>query len=185
MDSKNYLNSLEILSNDFRRITEFVEPVDANLDTYSHRLYELFLRACTDFESACKEKLVADGYQKSPKDMNIYDYKTLEANLSLEAVEVGILLWRPRVAYVQPFMNWSRANPPLQWYSDYNTVKHNRNTSFPRANLGNVRLALSGLYALLEKLRVLPRGFGHRERSVGGFKESWYTRQIFSIRVPI
>jgi hypothetical protein len=186
MDSESYLSSFEILSNDFRRITEFVEPVDANLSTYSHRLYELLLRACTDFESVCKERLVVDGCKKSPRDMKIYDYRVLEATLFLERVEVGVLVWRPNVDYVRPFIDWSSASPPLQWYSNYNKVKHNRNTSFSLASLENVRLALSGLFALLARLGVLSTNkFGYQERHYNGFKESLYPGQIFSLRVPV
>lgn len=186
MDSESYLSSLEILSGDFRRLTEFVEPVDANLSTYSHRLYELLLRACTDFESAYKEKLIADGCTKRPSDMNINDYKTLESSLGLEQVEVGILIWRPGTAYIRPFANWSTLNPPLPWYRDYNQVKHNRNTRFSLASLENVRLALSGLFALLAGLEILPTiQVGYQERHTGGFKEVLYPRQIFSVRYPI
>lgn len=186
MRTESYLSSFEILSGDFRRLTEFVEPVNANLGTYSHRLYELLLRACTDFESACKEKLIADGSTKRSSDMNINDYKTLESSLGLEQVEVGILIWRPSAAYIRPFVNWSTVNPPLSWYRDYNQVKHNRNTLFSLANLENVRSALSGLFALLAQLGILPTNqVGHQERHIGGFKEVLYPQQIFSVRYPI
>ena len=155
MDKKSFLGSFLIIVNDLRRITEFIEPVDVNLYVYSHRLHELLLRICTDFESICKEKLIEDGYTKKPDQMNIYDYKTLEKSLVLEKVEVGLLFWRPDIVYVQPFKDWSSANPPLIWYSDYNKVKHNRNTDFSKANLNNVRLAFAGLFALLAKLDFL------------------------------
>ena len=184
MDIEPYLSSLEILSGDFRRLTEFVEPVDANLSTYSYRLYELLLRACTDFESVCKEKLVADEYAKQPSDMNINDYKTLETSLKLEQVEVGILIWRPSVVYIRPFISWSTSSPPLSWYRDYNQVKHNRNSRFSLANLANVRLAIAGLFALLARLGIIPVKAGHQERHINSLKEDVYVGQIFSVRYP-
>ena len=102
MSTESHLSSFEILSGDFRRLTEFVEPVDANLGTYSHQ------------------------------------------------------------------------------------VKHNRNTLFSLANLENVRSALSGLFALLAQLGILPTNqVGHQERHIGGFKEVLYPQQIFSVRYPI
>src|ERR1044071_5159083 len=104
-----YVGAFRMLNDDFRRLAEYVEPVDQNLSTYSHRLYELLLRACTEFESACKELLVAGGNPKKPSDMNIRDYRTLEASLKLEAVEVGILIWQPAKTYVKPFDRWSSA----------------------------------------------------------------------------
>src|SRR5258705_13888251 len=105
----SYLASFEILCADFRRLSEYIEPADANLRSYSHRLYELLLRACTDFESACKEELVATGYAKPLGEMNINDYKTLEGSLNLETFYVGVLIWRPSPAYIQPFAGWSSA----------------------------------------------------------------------------
>jgi hypothetical protein len=186
MNTESYLSSFEILSGDFRRLTEFVEPIDGNLNTYSHRLYELLLRACTDFESVCKEKLIANGFTKRSSDMNINDYKTLESSLGLEQVEAGVLIWRPNAAYVRPFVNWSAVNPPLSWYRDYNQVKHNRNARFSLANLENVRFALSGLFVLLAQLAILPTSqVGYQERHTGGFKEVLYPGQIFSVRHPI
>ena len=130
MVSGSYVSSIEILFDDFHRLTEFVEPVDTNLETHSHRLYELLLRACTDFESACKERLVADGFTKNPIRMDINDYKTLEQTLELENIEVGILIWRPDVPYIRPFANWSTEAPPLCWYHDYNHQAQSK-YSFP------------------------------------------------------
>ena len=53
-----YLAAFELLQADFRRLGEYVELNDANLSTFSHRLYELLVRTCTEFESLCKELLV-------------------------------------------------------------------------------------------------------------------------------
>jgi hypothetical protein len=179
-----YLSAFKMLSDDFRRLLEYVEPVDANLDTYSHRLYELLLRACTEFESACKELLIAAGASKKPSDMKIRDYKTLEPSLSLESREVGILVWQPRIAYVKPFDGWSTATLPVAWYSAYNKVKHNRNTEFARANLENVRCAIAGQFALLAVAGVIDANvLGYQERTAkGGIgRECVYPGHIFSL----
>src|SRR5687768_848045 len=125
MATSDYSASFEILAADFRRLLEYVEPTDANLSTYSHRLFELLVRICTDFESACKERLVHDGYAKKPSDLNVFDYRTLESSLLLERDEVGVSLWRPDSIYLRPFEGWSSNDPPLRWYSAYNKVKHN------------------------------------------------------------
>ncbi len=177
----SYLASFEILCSDFRRLAEYVEPSDANLKTYSYRLYELLLRACTDFESVCKEELVAADCAKPPADMNINDYKTLEGRLHLEQVHVGLLIWRPVPAYIQPFAGWSAAVPPLAWYKAYNTVKHNRNSQFEEASLDQVRHSLAGLFAILAELNVIKKNqTGHKERDApGGLREDVYPGHIF------
>jgi hypothetical protein len=40
-----------LLEKDLLRLFEYVEPTDNNIQTYSHRTYELFLRAATEFET--------------------------------------------------------------------------------------------------------------------------------------
>ncbi|MGI8786015.1 MAG: hypothetical protein ACR2L2_20470 [Acidobacteriota bacterium] len=178
-----YLSAFRILSDDFRRLREYVEPADQNLGTYSHRLYELLLRACAEFESACKELLVSGGATKKPGEMSITDYKTLESSLHLEALEVGILFWQPKPSYVKPFDGWSTAKPPLSWYTDYNEVKHNRNTEFARANLNNVRHAIAGQFALLAIVGVIHGVAGYQERPAkgGAATECVYPGYTFSL----
>ena len=156
MDAGPYRSAFLLLRDDIRQLTAYVEPTDDNLSVYSHRLYEILLRASTEFESLCREQLASTGYSKPTHDQNINDYRTLEASLHLEACSVGVHLWRPTPRYVKPFLDWSTATPPLHWYDAYNQVKHNRNTNFPRANLGNALSAVAGLFVILCRLQILP-----------------------------
>lgn len=149
-----YEPSFRLLVQDFEELLAFVEPVDANLATYSHRSYELLLRACTEFESLSKQASVAADSPKQPSNMNVLDYVLLEASVPLSTFEVGMLIWRPKPTYVRPFSGWQTVTPPLNWYNDYNKVKHNRNTEFSRASLENLRLAICALYLLLVKTHV-------------------------------
>ncbi len=118
--------------------------------------------------------------------MDINDYKTLEPRLNLEPVEVGWHIWRPTPFYVQPFVGWFANTPPLGWYGDYNQVKHNRNARFPLANLSNARLALSGVFAVLGRLKLLPNNLpGHRYRDLGRQIDIHYVPYPqLSLRIP-
>ena len=179
-----YASAFAILSEDLRYLTEYVEPTDANLTTYSHRLYELLLRACTEWESICKDALVSAGSPKNPKYMDVNDYKTLEPVLQLESVKIGLVFWRPQTVAVQPYKDWSAATPPLSWYSAYNSVKHNRNSQFEQATLENVRLAVAAVFALHERFHWLPRG-ERAGTTLTGMDTKWdYPGQIFSFEGP-
>jgi len=170
---------------DLRHLCEYIEPTDPNLNVFSHRVYELFLRTCTEWESLCKDALVSAGYQKTPQEkMGIYDYRELESTFSLEGVEVGVLFWRPAPTYICPYQDWRSSDPPLTWYSDYNSVKHNRNVEFPRANFDNLRLAAAALFVLHAKLHLIPVRPGQSERPTKAYTETVFVGQIFSIRVP-
>lgn len=49
----------------------YIEPSDDNKDTYSHRIYELYLRTCTEFEANAKFILKSNGYNNAKR---ILDY---------------------------------------------------------------------------------------------------------------
>ena len=160
-----YLAAFNLLQEDFRRLGEYVELNDANLSTFSIRLYELLLRACTEFESLCKELLVERRYRKKPPNMNIDDYKTLQGPWDFESKSVGVLRWMREPCYVDPFHKWSTAKPPLPWYDAYNAVKHNRHTEFRKASLKNVRNAIAGQFALIVETSLIAQsGASMREQ---------------------
>ena len=181
----SYVGAFDVIMGDLRHLCEYIEPSDSNLKVYSHRVYELLLRTCTEWESLCKDVLVSAGYQKTPPDkMGIYDYRELEVPFSLQGIEVGVLFWRPAPTYIHPYKGWKSSDPPLAWYSDYNTVKHNRNVEFPRANLDNLRLAVAALFVLHAKLKLIPVRAGQTERPTKNYTEIVFVGQIFSIRIP-
>ncbi|MCX5801824.1 MAG: hypothetical protein NTX17_10640 [Candidatus Eisenbacteria bacterium] len=147
----SYKASFDLLRKELEQLTKFIEPVDANVQAFSHRTYGLLLRICTDFESLAKELLVSTSCSKGPDSMTIQDYRILESSLHLETVEVEFLLWRPSPRRVLPFKDWSTAQPPVRWYQDYNVVKHNREAEFSQASFCTVLDAMSGLFAMLAK----------------------------------
>jgi hypothetical protein len=143
-----------LLMGDFLRVCEFVEPTDAHLQVYSHRLYELLLRACTEFESLCREILLAHGLRKQGS-LNITDFVEVAPLLDLTRQTCIALFWRPEAVSMTPFEHWTPQATGLSWYRWYNAVKHNRNAEFPHANLANVRAALSAVFIILARLDFL------------------------------
>lgn len=149
---RNYQASFDLFLKDLNKVLEFIEPVEANKDTFSHRLYGLLLRVCTDFESLSKDLLIEAGCTKNPNDINVLDYRSLEPIYHLEEVEVDFLLWRPQSLHMSPYSNWSVAQPPLSWYNKYNIVKHNRDAKFSSASLKVSIEAGGALFALIAKV---------------------------------
>jgi len=151
MNARIYQASFDLLQRDFETFLEYVEPVEANATCHSHRAYGLLLRTCTEFESLARDLLVDSGSKKPREDMNVNDYRGLETGFQLEACVVDFLGWRPEPRRVPPYRGWSTSQPPLAWYRDYNTVKHNRDAEFHLANLGTLLEALAALFALTAK----------------------------------
>jgi hypothetical protein len=178
-----YIAAFKLLQEDFRRVGEYISLTDDNLGTYSHRLFELLLRSCTEFESLCKDLLVERGSSKPPRDMNVMDYRSLEGPWHFERVSVGVLTWLPETAYVNPFQGWSSAQPPLPWYASYNQVKHNRHNAFAEASLANVRNAIAGQFALMAEVSLIAPSVGsYQERTArDGRREVIYPGYDFSV----
>ena len=138
-----------ILASDLLKAFEFIEPCDDNRETYSHRIYELLLRASTEFESNCKAILDANGYTKSG-NLNIIDYHKINRASRLSEYELYFNIWKPKPLLLKPFLEWNHpVFNPLSWYQDYNQVKHNRDKKFRLANVNNLMNAIAGLFIII------------------------------------
>lgn len=85
-DRVTLIRAYNTIERDLVRLFEYVEPADANLATYSHRVYELLLRACTEFEANCKGILNANAYAKSG-NWNIADYYRINSSSRLSVID--------------------------------------------------------------------------------------------------
>jgi len=132
---------------DLRTHLEYVEPHEANLLTFSHRFYELLLRASTEFETVCKLIAAKSDFTLGDKP-NIKSYEALLTPLHMAQAEVAFVFWNPALHWFRPFADWS-TKKPLAWYQAYNAVKHDRLSDFQAANLENTLLAVSALFVCL------------------------------------
>ena len=146
-DANHLIRAYYLLENDLLRIFDFIEPANNNLTVYSHQLYQLLLRACTEVETNAKAILTANGYTKSG-NMAMPDYSKIESACRLSEYVVTLPVLSGTKNRWQPFLNW-RSSQPLEWYQAYNSVKHNRFENFQSANLGNVLDAVAAVFILL------------------------------------
>lgn len=147
MDS--LVTTAHLVVRDLYDIFNYIEPHEDNLKAYSHRIYELFLRTATEFETCCKGILRENGYPKKEKDMTVLDFYKIVPAAKLTDYAITFHRWStPRE--IRPFKNWNQPkNKPLSWYKSYNEVKHNRYSKFALANLGNLVDAVAGLLCIL------------------------------------
>ena len=148
-EMQSLVTTAHLIVRDLYELFNYVEPHDDNKGTYSHRIYELFLRTATEFESNCKGILKANGYAKAEKDMTIRDYFNIAEAAHLSEYRISFVRWMP-ICDFKPFAAWNTASyTPLTWYQSYNKVKHNRYSNFSEANLGNLMDAVSALICIL------------------------------------
>jgi len=137
----------KIIEDDLKKIFESIEPSNQNGKVYSHRLYELFLRCATEFETNSKRILSANGYRKK-KHFNIEDYHKINYATRLSEYKLRLNIWYPKEKIFTPLKEWSKGHS-LKWYQDYNSVKHDRSGNFQKASFINVINAASGVLAIL------------------------------------
>ena len=127
---------------------DYVEPADANLGTYSHRVQQLLMRTCVEVEANLTAILVENGYKKSG-DLKMPDYKLVDKTHHLSSYEIRIPAWRGTGGTRHPFATWKSADGALSWYRAYNKSKHDRHEHFQLANFGALIDAIGGLAALM------------------------------------
>ncbi len=181
-DRVSLVRAYKVIEGDLVRLLEFVEPADANLKTYSHRLYELLLRASTEFEANCKGILKANDYQKCG-NWTMDDYSKVDVSSRLSDYHLRIPIWRDGCRVLKPFEGWTTGKS-LVWYQDYNEVKHNRSACFDLATLENVLLAVSAVLAVLFSQFYLLCFRAHVSEGIYETDNGWFshTDSIFGVK---
>lgn len=150
-EKKSLIIATRLIMRDLNEIFDFVEPSNDNTSVYSHRIYELLLRAATEFESNCKGILKANGYtgSREEKDWCVKDYFKISGAARLSEYRIIFERWATDQVYT-PFTEWNPSRrETLSWYDVYNKVKHDRFTNFKMANLDNLVKAVAGLLCIL------------------------------------
>jgi hypothetical protein len=148
-ERQSLIHAYHIILNDFYKLFDYIELHDGNKNTFSHRIYELLLRTCTEFENNCKGILKDNGYTKN-SNFNIKDYFKISAASKLSEYEIKINVWSPSPRIYRPFADWDRAEfQTLTWYQNYNLVKHDRSNNFHLANLETLVQAVGGLFIIV------------------------------------
>jgi len=146
------------LYKDLEDSIRYVHPAEDNYKVYSLRFYELLLRAATEFESICKEKIIELNLNKKANyKYGIKDYFLLNKHFDYKLAKVRVGFLFPKVKFIQPLKNWKEKHI-LEWYQAYNEVKHNRNTKFAQANLENVLHGIGSIFILLDAFKLCPDG---------------------------
>ena len=91
-DATDYIRAYRLLQSDLVATFDYVEPVENNKATYSHRFYQLLTRACIEFEANACAVLLANGYSKTG-NLNITDYWKLEQACRLSEYAIKIPTW--------------------------------------------------------------------------------------------
>lgn len=127
---EHYVRAFLLIQSDLQRLFEFIEPSDNNLDTYSFRVHELFMRSCVEieanFKAILKENIFnptdKNGDPRPEKMWNIHDYRKVNVTHHLSSYKVRIPIWDGSQSSFEPFKEWN-TSPELSWYQAYSGMK--------------------------------------------------------------
>ncbi|WP_210151580.1 hypothetical protein [Chryseobacterium scophthalmum] len=141
----NYYNYLFALEAKFQAISAFVEVDERNYQTFSTEISLIFLASCSEFEVVAKE--LCETFEPGFKN----DYPRANISNIADVILRNCPTIIDHVVDVQffdkhylPLQGWRSDNSP-NWWSDYNSLKHNRSENYHLAHLENLLNALSAL----------------------------------------
>jgi hypothetical protein len=149
-DPRHYVRAFLLLQQDVLDLFSYIEPSDRNLDTYSHRIEQLLMRACVEVEANLTAILLDNGY-KSPsgEKLTMTQYRMVNISHRLSSYEIRVPGWNGNQGMRQPFSYWTEKSQKVPWYDAYNKSKHNRHEYFTRATFTALIDAFCGLNVLL------------------------------------
>jgi len=147
IEPRQYIRSFYVIQKDLIDLFDYIEPHEANLETFSFRIHELFIRASIEVEANFKAILRENEYSKKC-NLTMLDYQKVNTSHFLSEYAVKMPDWRGGERTFSPFHEWGTGTK-LTWYAAYNKAKHDRHNEFSRANLGNLLLSITALIVLL------------------------------------
>ena len=143
-DKNIYWNYFISIEDDLYRLSRFIEFDVKNEKVFSIELVRLLISSSSEFEVVAKE--LCNIKDPSKTINNISDIRN---NLNIffpDIWNMEIIISKFGLKYT-PLVNW-KTNKNCDWWTSYNSVKHNRNNEYEKANLKNVINAIGALYII-------------------------------------
>ena len=138
----NYFLTLDA---DAAKFSRYVEFSGSNFATYSIELARILMAASSEVDAVAK--LLCKKIDSSKDAENIIHYREIIMGAFPRVASFLVSIPRFGLTFI-PWQNWASGKSP-DWWQDYNSVKHERNVNFNRANLSNVLNSIAALYVLL------------------------------------
>jgi hypothetical protein len=141
--------ALRVLLEKLDDIFLYIEPDPISFGTYSHKIRELLILACTEVENFWTYYMTLSGTVPRGKNYNTQDYVKLKGKLFLAQFQFSLRSF-VSVSPIVPFAAWDPAVPTasLPWYNAYNKTKHNRAGNFAEATFLNALTSVIGCLVL-------------------------------------
>ena len=133
------------LVDDLDRLSRYIELSEDNYCVYSTELTRMLLAAGSEIDVVAR--LLCARVNQDAAPCNIVDYGNILLAAFPGFTSVEVTIPRSRLQF-RPWSEWTTTDRP-SWWGFYNKVKHERDTHYKQANLGNVLHAVTGLCVLV------------------------------------
>lgn len=163
------LDQLRTIVLRLEKILSVVHPHAENFGVYGNTIRDLLFLCCTECEAQWKGILKANNYAGQPRNWNRGDYQKLATPMRLNEYVISLAKF-PWLGTFRPFSAWASDNlakpqgerDKLEWFDNYNAVKHDREQEIARGNLKSVIEAVCATWVMM----ISQFGFaGMRENS--------------------
>ena len=135
----NYFVALE---RDFETLARYIEPSDANADSYSLELARILMTATQEVDVLMK--LFCKVLDPASDPGHLTAYESVIADKLPEFKQQTVRITRFGIES-KPFVSWTNGLAPF-WWTANNKIKHERNVHFEKATLKNTYNSLSALF---------------------------------------
>lgn len=149
-----YLSIEKMLANTI----QFVSPSEENENTYSDEFTKIILLSCSEIDSILKLLCKLNNIILTDREYNMKNYaKMLEKDTFIKHESYGpeyVSTINESFLLVTPFkdINSKIKYAGLEWWKDYQSLKHNRMENAKKGNLKNSIFSVSAHYILMTKL---------------------------------
>ena len=140
-ESKVHWSFFIALEQDVEVLTRYIEPIQANENTYSLELCRILFAAASECEVVLKE--LAKQFVPSTNNYNIERLREVITKNIPEFTAEKIFVRRYGLE-LDPWKNW-RSDATPDWWRGYNLVKHERVSHYDQGNLQNALNAVAAL----------------------------------------
>lgn len=138
-------------------VSRYVAFTPDNWDCYSIELARIILAACSEVDVVAKQ--ICGGVKNGQGANNIENYRQI-LRPTFGNIEKFQVVVRRHALELVPWENWAKDQTP-NWWSDHNSVKHERHVHFGKANLQNAINCVAGLYVMVLYLYLDAAESGH------------------------
>ncbi|WP_460318166.1 hypothetical protein [Paenibacillus sp. YSY-4.3] len=146
-----YYSSIE---NMLVKTNQFVTHSDKNKNVYSDEFASILLLSCSELDSLFKQLCINYGIQSEGKYFKMKDYVQVIAKNNDIGFATGMRTINNDEIVVFPFENIDASKPyaNLNWWKDYQSIKHDRIKNVTKGNLLNAVNSVAAQFIILRQL---------------------------------